>query len=235
MWGFFGVEPFARDENPLETECSDASTGRILVSSKRLRLCGGLSVPAPGCSLLFSKALGLPRVLNDGKASVPLVLNAGIAEERRRRRRRVLGGGDCSSAVGDGRVEGRLCWSRESEVDACNTTGGIELDGVGEEVSVLLERFGAVEVDGSSVMIGEGLVMESSARSKWRQSRHFWSCGHSWVLLTAAHPCSSRKCLPRSPTRTICYGRVHSRALDGFRSEPCLVDGFLIQLPALAI
>lgn len=44
--GFFGVEPFAMEENPLETECSEASTGRILVSSKRLRLRGGLSLPA---------------------------------------------------------------------------------------------------------------------------------------------------------------------------------------------
>jgi hypothetical protein len=63
-------------------------------------------------------------------------------------------------------------------VDSCNTIGGIEVEGVWEEEPVLLEEFGAVEVDGSSVMIGVEVGVASSARSKWRQSRHFWSCGH---------------------------------------------------------
>jgi hypothetical protein len=68
-------------------------------------------------------------------------------------------------------------------VDSCNTTGGIEVDGVWEEEPVLLEEFGAVEVDGSSVVIGVEVGVASSARSKWRQSRHFWSCGHREVLV----------------------------------------------------
>ena len=173
VWCFFGVEPFARDGNPLDTECSVASTGRILVSSKRLRLCGGLFLSASGGSLLSSEVLRPPRVLSGASASVRLVLKLGTAEERRRRRRRLLAGGNCSSAVGDGQVEGMLCCSKGSEVGACNTTEGIEVDGVGEEVPVLLEGFGAVEVDGSSVMIGEEFWVASSARSKWRRSRHF--------------------------------------------------------------
>jgi hypothetical protein len=143
------VEPFAREENPLETECSEASKGRILVSSKRLRLCGGLFLPASSGSRLSPEVSGPPRVLNAANASVRRVFNPVTAEERRRRRRRLLGGGNCSSAMGDGRVEGGLCWSEESEVDICNTTGEIEVGGVWEEVPVLLERFGAVEVDGS--------------------------------------------------------------------------------------
>jgi hypothetical protein len=63
-------------------------------------------------------------------------------------------------------------------VESGNTTGGIEVEGVWEEEPVLLEAFRAVEVDGSSVMIGVELGVVSPARSKWRQSRHFWSCGH---------------------------------------------------------
>ena len=73
-------------------------------------------------------------------------------------------------------MEGESRCSKGSEVDACNTIGGIEVGGVWEEVPVLLEGFGAVEVDGSSVVMGEKLWVASSARSKWRQSRHFWSC-----------------------------------------------------------
>jgi hypothetical protein len=182
-WDFFGVEPFAREENPLETECSEASTGRMLVSSKRLRLCGGLFLPASGCSLLSSEVSGPPRVLNAANASVRLVLNPGTAEERRRRRRRLLGGGNGSSAVGDGWEVGGLCWSEGSEVGACNTTGGTEVGRVWEKVAVLLERFGAVEVDGSSVMIGDEFWVAWSAWSIGGLRRHFWSCGHSWVLL----------------------------------------------------
>lgn len=121
------MEPFAREENPLETECSEASKGRILVSSKRLRLGGGLSLPASGGSRLSSKVSGPPRVLNAPDASVCRVFNAGTAEERRRRRRRLLGGGNCSSAVGDSRVVGGLCWSGELEVGTCNTTEEIEV------------------------------------------------------------------------------------------------------------
>ena len=49
-------------------------------------------------------------------------------------------------------------------MDAGNTMGGIEFDGVGEEVPVLLEWSGAVEVDGSSAMIGEEFWIASSAR-----------------------------------------------------------------------
>ena len=209
VWGFFGVEPFAREEKPLDTECSEASTGRILVSSKRLRLCGGLCLSASGSSRFSSEVAGPARVRNAANASVRLVFNPGTAEERRRRRRRLLdGGGNGSSAVGEGQAEGELCRSRESEVEGCNTTGGIEVDGVGEEVSVLLEKFRAVEVDGSSVMIGEELMVNSSARSKWRQSRHFWSCGHSWVLLKVVYSCSSRRCLLRSLVRrtAMCVG-----------------------------
>ena len=145
----------------------------MLVSSKRLRLWGGLFLPASGGPLLSPEFSVSPRVLNAVNASLRRVFDPKTAEERRRRRRRLLSGGNCSSAVGDGRVEDRLCWLCRSEVDACNTTGGIEVGGVREEVPVLSERSGAVEVDGSSVMIGEEVWMASSARSKWRQSRHF--------------------------------------------------------------
>ena len=77
-------------------------------------------------------------------------------------------------------------------MDSCNTTGGIEVDGVWEEEPVLLEEFGAVEVDGSSVMIGVEFGVASSARSKWRRSRHFWSCGHRYVLVRIVRSGSSR-------------------------------------------
>jgi hypothetical protein len=109
VWGFFSVDPFASGENPLETECSELPTGRILVSSKRLRLCGGLFLPASSGSLFSLEAPGPPRVLDAPNDSVPVVLNPGTAEERRRRRRRLLGGSNCSSAVGDVWVEDRVC------------------------------------------------------------------------------------------------------------------------------
>jgi hypothetical protein len=112
VWAFFGVDPFASGENPLETECSEVSTGRILVSSKRLRLCGGLFLPASSGSLFSLGAPGPPRVLNAPNDSVPVVLNPGTAEERRRRRRRLLGDSNCSSAVGGVWVEDRACWSK---------------------------------------------------------------------------------------------------------------------------
>ena len=164
MWGFLGVDPFASGENPLETECSEVSTGRILVSSKRLRLCGGLFLPASSGSLFSLEALGPPRVLDAPNASLLVVLNPGTAEERRRRRRRLLSGSNCSSAVGDVWVGDRACGSKCWEVDSCNTIGGIEVEGVWEEEPVLLEELGAVEVDGSSVMIGVEVGVASSAR-----------------------------------------------------------------------
>ena len=164
----------------------------MLVSSKRRRLCGGLFLPASGGSLVSRAVSGPPRVPGAANASVCRVFDAGTAEERRRRRRRLLSGGNCSSAVGDGPVEDEIRWLWGSEVDAANTTGGIEVGEVWEEVPVLLERFGAVEVDGSSVMIGEEMWVASSARSKWRQSRHFWSCGHGWLLRWVACSCPTR-------------------------------------------
>lgn len=179
----------------------------MLLSSKRLRLCGGLFLPASGSSLVSREVSGPLSVLNSANASVCRVFDPGAAEERRRLRRRLLGGGNCSSAVGDGRVEDGLRWPWGSEVDAGNTTGGIEVGEIWEEVPVLLERFGAVEVDGSSVMIGEERWVASSARSKWRQSRHFWRCGHSWLLLRTICSCSTRRCLLRCLTSRMSYLR----------------------------
>jgi hypothetical protein len=133
---FFGVEPLETLANPFDAVCVPLPSGRILGSTKRLRLVGGLcsGPPVPRFSVPGS-VLPTPSLpVTSGSAAVkrsPLKLRdlvGGMGDDRRRRRRELRVEGWSST--------GTLC---EGMVGSDgNTAARIEVVELGKEVSVIV-------------------------------------------------------------------------------------------------
>lgn len=156
---FFGVEPFETLTNPFDVVCIPLSSGRILLSIRRLRFLSGLR--------FWPSTLGLVPSTSSGPVPFKSVVNESLGamgDEWRRRRRelrvleRCAAGADCGGFV-------------ESDDNTATRIEGVEW---GEEWSVLVDSSARSGMAGWSVVEGVLFVMFSSARSTERQSRWTW-------------------------------------------------------------
>lgn len=167
---FFGVEPLEMLTNPFDVICVPLSSGRMLLSTKRLRFAGrlrsGLSTVEPVLSLASTASVLIPTGSAINKSPPKRSdVSWDMGDERRRLRREPRVPGSWST--------GTLC--EAIVVLGDNTVARIEDVGFGKEGSVSEEACRGVEMAGSSVV--DGVVVFgilSSARSTGRQCRRTW-------------------------------------------------------------
>ena len=158
---FFGVEPLEILANPFDVICVPLSSGRMLLSAKRLRFAGRLrSGPLtvePVLSVLSTASVPIPSSSAINKsAPKPSDVSWDMGDERCRLRREPRVPGSWST--------GALCAA--IVVLGVNTVARIEDVGFGKEGSVSEEACRRVGMAGSSVVDGAVVFgMFSSARS----------------------------------------------------------------------
>lgn len=163
---FFGVEPLDMLANPFDVICVALSSGRMLLSARRLRFADRLRAGLPTVEAVVLTAVSIPSGSAVTKsAPKPSDVSWDTGDERRRRRRELRGLRSWSA--------GALCKANVGSGD--NTAARMEDVGFGKEGSVSVEGCRKVGMAGSSVVDGAVVFrIFSSARSTERQRRRTW-------------------------------------------------------------